>query len=66
MNGDERDLLATITQILEQNSQDQHQLAREQRALRDAATQLRTGRSAAVVEAQLAEVGVSLRRLAAR
>ena len=61
MNGTERDLLAGITRLMDHNSIEQHQLAREQRVLRDAATQLRTGRSAAVVEAQLAEAGVTLR-----
>jgi hypothetical protein len=64
MNGNERDLLAGITRRLETISDQQHALARQRNILRDAATGLRTGRSAGVVEAQLSEAGVYLGPLA--
>ena len=60
MNGEERDLLAGITRRLEQNSILLHELSREQAVLRQAATQLRTGRAAGVVESQVTAAGVEL------
>jgi hypothetical protein len=58
MTGDERDLLAGITRRMEHISDQQHALARERNVLREAATQLRTGRSAEWVRAHLREAGV--------
>ena len=57
MDSRERDLLATITRRLETISNQQHELARQRNVLRDAATRLRTGMSAGVVEALLSESG---------
>ena len=58
----ERSMLAEIQARLERLSDAQHRLARDQGILARAATQLRLGRSAAVVLAEIREQGPDLLR----
>ena len=53
MDRDAQALLNTISEEISGISQEQHRLARRRRILEHAATQLRTGKSASVVEAEL-------------
>lgn len=54
MDRDAQELLGSITHEIGSISDDQHRLARRRRILEQAATRLRTGKSASVVEAELA------------
>jgi hypothetical protein len=56
----ERDLLIEIRSRLERVSEARHRLARNQRILTEAATQLRLGRSAEVVLAEIREQSPAL------
>lgn len=56
----DHELLAFITRELEGISREMHDLARRKNVLQEAATRLRTGQSAAVVEAMLSVKGVTL------
>lgn len=53
MDRDAQSLLNSITHEISGISNDQHRLARRRRILEQAATRLRTGKSASVVEAEL-------------
>lgn len=53
MDHDAQELLGCITQEVHGISEEQHRLARRRRILEQAATRLRTGKSASVVEAEL-------------
>jgi len=54
MDRDAQELLGSITHEIESISDDQHRLARRRQILQQAATRLRTGKSASIVEAELA------------
>jgi hypothetical protein len=58
----DRSLLAEILGRLERLSETQHQLARDQRILTDAATRLRLGKSAEAVLAEIREQSPELLR----
>jgi len=54
MDRDAQNLLDTVTDELRHNSEDMHRLTRRRRILERAATYLRTGKAAGLVEAELA------------
>lgn len=56
----DNELLAFITREIESISRDMHDLARRKNILQEAATRLRTGQNAAIVEAMLDVKGVQL------
>lgn len=53
MDRDAQTLLTMLSEEISGISQEQHRLARRRRILEQAATRLRTGKSASVVEAEL-------------